>query len=58
MRFLARETLAALKVRGLIPTVLLKLMPFKAKHPNHTDEEYAIPLARLLFYRYINPAIV
>ncbi|THH07688.1 hypothetical protein EW145_g3209 [Phellinidium pouzarii] len=42
MRFLARETLAALK----------------AKFPNQTDEEYAVPLAKLLFYRYINPAIV
>ncbi|EJD01008.1 uncharacterized protein FOMMEDRAFT_21471 [Fomitiporia mediterranea MF3/22] len=42
MRHLAREALASLK----------------AKFPNQTDEQYAVPLARLLFYRYINPAIV
>ncbi|KAH8113457.1 hypothetical protein DFH11DRAFT_1602139 [Phellopilus nigrolimitatus] len=42
MRFLLRELLASLKT----------------KFPNQTDEDYTIPLGKLLFFRYINPAIV
>ncbi|OCB84496.1 hypothetical protein A7U60_g8482 [Sanghuangporus baumii] len=30
----------------------------RSKFPNEGDEAYAVPLARLVFYRYINPAIV
>ncbi|KAL5488188.1 IQG1 [Sanghuangporus weigelae] len=42
MRYLAREALANLK----------------SKFPDEGDEAYVAPLARLLFHRYINPAIV
>ncbi|CAL1700973.1 unnamed protein product [Somion occarium] len=42
MRYLARETLAALKNR----------------FPNASEEEYAVCLARLVYYRFINPAVI
>jgi len=42
MRYLARETLAALR----------------EKFPHATQEEYASCLGRLLYYRSINPAIM
>lgn len=42
MRYLARETLAALK----------------EKFPHGTEEEYASCLGRLIYYRSINPAIM
>lgn len=59
MRYLAREMLTGLKVKYSTQTYQgARLISLQAKFPNQTDEEYAIPLARLLFYRYINPAIV
>ncbi|KAL0949959.1 hypothetical protein HGRIS_009979 [Hohenbuehelia grisea] len=42
MRFLARETLLAIRER----------------FPNASEEEYAACIARLVYYRYINPAII
>ncbi|KAH8105969.1 ras GTPase-activating protein [Cristinia sonorae] len=42
IRFLARETLAALR----------------HKFPNVTNDVYAACIARLVFYRFINPAII
>ncbi|KAI0796795.1 hypothetical protein C8Q75DRAFT_710102 [Abortiporus biennis] len=44
MRFLARETLHSLKVR--------------AKFPRASKEQYASCIARLVYYRFINPAII
>ena len=38
---------------------LLKITEFsQAKFPNEPDDSYIGPLGRLLYYRYINPAIV
>ncbi|KAG8733921.1 hypothetical protein FRC11_000145 [Ceratobasidium sp. 423] len=42
MRFLARETLATLRSR----------------FPDEQESSYAIALGRLIYYRYINPAII
>ncbi|KAI0068683.1 hypothetical protein BV25DRAFT_1792222 [Artomyces pyxidatus] len=42
MRYLARETLAAIRT----------------KFPGATEEAYAACIGRLVFYRYINPAII
>ena len=42
LRFLAHEVLKQLQTR----------------FPNQPEEAYAVPLARLLFYRCINPAIM
>lgn len=59
IRYLARETLLALKVSpyvaqpGEFPDNVLQ-----AKYPDAPEEVYASCISRLVYYRYINPAIM
>lgn len=59
MRFLARETLSALKVSltsDLVNTLNQQLL--QEKFPNAPEEVYASCIGRLIYYRSINPAIM
>jgi Ras GTPase-activating-like protein IQGAP2/3 len=60
MRYLARETLAAAQVR-LVPQRYRQSAAHtrvQARFPNATQGELAACIGRLVYYRYINPAIV
>lgn len=58
IRYLARETLIALRVSFSIPTSFFSLFSLQEKYPDAPDTLYAACIGRLVYYRYINPAIV
>lgn len=58
MRYLARETLLALKVFHPIDLTRCRLDAAQSKFPQETPEAYAACIGRMVYYRYINPAIM
>jgi Ras GTPase-activating-like protein IQGAP2/3 len=59
MRYLARETLLALKVSTLdIPFMNANDKASQERFPNGTEGEYAACIGRLVYYRYIYPIIM
>lgn len=52
-----------LDIEGRFPLRILSIpqlthIPLQERFPNHPDELYATCIARLVYYRYINPAIM
>lgn len=58
MRYLARETLLSLRVSLLSMEDALLAHCTQSKFPDASDEIYATCIGRLVYYRYINPAIM
>lgn len=59
MRFMARETLAALRVGGCLVYKGPGLIHFvQERFPDTPPELYAGCIARIVYYRFINPAIL
>lgn len=59
LRYMASEMLAALKVIIGYQTLVVRLtLSLKIKFPNQSDDIYAAALGRLIYYRYLNPAIL
>lgn len=58
MRFLARETLAALRVRLTYFCSRASSTFVQEKFPKAPEEVYASCIGRLIYYRSINPAIM
>ena len=58
VRYLARETLVAMRVRACLLAFSSYDDIFQNKFPDAPDEACAACIGRLVFYRYINPAIM
>ncbi|KAJ7179155.1 ras GTPase-activating protein [Mycena filopes] len=59
IRYLARETLIALRVGSILFLVVPTLTPpSQEKYPEAPETSLAACIGRLVYYRYINPAIV
>jgi Ras GTPase-activating-like protein IQGAP2/3 len=58
LRFIARETLLSLRVSQAQSFDHALLMLVQEKFPDVPDRAYAACIARLVFYRYLNPAIL
>ncbi|KAG6378565.1 ras GTPase-activating protein [Boletus reticuloceps] len=58
MRFIARETLLSLRVSKGQLLVVVFLTLVQERFPDASDTAYAACIARLVFYRYLNPAIL
>jgi Ras GTPase-activating-like protein IQGAP2/3 len=59
MRYIARETLVFLRVSFILHEGHLVLIKFhQDKFPSAPEEAYAACIGRLVYYRYINPAIM
>lgn len=58
MRFMARETLAALRVWQFYLHQYKRLTALQEKFPDEAEDIYAAAVGKLIYYRFINPAIV
>jgi Ras GTPase-activating-like protein IQGAP2/3 len=60
MRYIARETLIAMRVSLRLNNLgkILIVLIVQERFPDSPDEVYAACIARLVYYRYINPAIM
>src|ERR1700761_415782 len=58
MRYIASETLAALRVRIVQSMLPVSSISWQVKFPHETPEKLAASVGRLIYYHFINTAIV